>query len=492
MESTFRQIPIVIDTLIQEMIWVDSLNRIYEQHELQEVRKANIKHRRFVCKNCEQLVYLHAVRNDESRHGHDYYFSHPKGIECEWKSDNKSRAEIYAAVAEGKKHWEMKMLLEETLTQLPEWEVIDVDTKFVFSPEKLKRAKPDLHATYRGRDVVFEIQLRSESPQVVMGRQDFYKEKGWPLLWLTADCADQVNDFFDKERISVKQVQKDIAFSNRGNWFIFNKVLAENSVENGQLALTAKVWEPYLDSLNIHYCWNQYSITYNQLTYDNGETFYKDFYALNRALIANLVEQGMQSVLENIDSFKARNWDDFLTKAKSLWPTLDMNVDSDWLYGVHKKNFEKRVLQVKSTMLEIIRDFASHKASAEKRWESNVNKLIGLEFGFSVHMDLKIIQNLFLILGYDLTDQLTRQKKSYVRAVHNFFDYESFKPYQALCLRALDLSEFRDELLQTPNVVKRLNDFHKRTVENEHKLDDFLEWFASKPICEKTLLIGTG
>lgn len=128
---------IVIDTERNEPIWFESLSWIYEQHELQEIRQANIKHHRFVCQNCRQLVYLHVKRDDESRHGHQYYFSHPEGIDCDWKSDSQSRAEIYAGVGEGDKHWQMKELLAKTLINLPNWEVIDVDTQFVFSPDKL-------------------------------------------------------------------------------------------------------------------------------------------------------------------------------------------------------------------------------------------------------------------------------------------------------------------------------------------------------------------
>ena len=76
-------------------------------------------------------------------------------------------------------------------------------------------------------------------------------------------------------------------------------------------------------------------------------------------------------------------------------------------------------------------------------------------------------------------------KKSYSRAVHNFFDYEVFKPYQALCLRAIELSEHKEELLQTSNVLARLNDPLKKAIETNSSLDDFLEWFASNPICEQ-------
>ncbi|WP_190273472.1 DUF6035 family protein [Shewanella baltica] len=488
MENTKRQIPIVIDTERNEPIWVESLSWIYEQHELQEIRQANIKHHRFVCQNCKQLVYLHAKRDDDSRHGHQYYFSHPEGIYCDWKSDSKSRAEIYAGVSEGNKHWQMKELLAKTLMNLPNWEVIDVDTQFVFSLDKLKRAKPDLHARYFGKDVAFEIQLRSESPKVILDRQHFYQEKEWPLIWLSAENEDQILDFFDKERIAVKQVQKDIAFCNRGNWFIFNAILASESLENKQLTILTKVWEPRLAGKKIYYDWCQYSVTYDQLTHHDGETFYRDFYALDRALKADLVEQGKLRVLANIDHFKNqeyRDWSQFLVAAKICWPTLDMSSDADWLHSVFKEDYSRRVLQVKSTVLTIIRYYSSDMPSSYKRWEQFALKLSHLYFGFHKNMSLSVLEKIMLILGYDLSTKLGRRQKSYARAVHNFFDYEAFKPYQALCLRAIELSEHKEELLHTPNVLTRLNDPMKKSIEINSSLDDFLEWFASAPIFEQ-------
>jgi hypothetical protein len=43
----------------------------------------------------------------------------------------------------------------------------------------------------------------------------------------------------------------------------------------------------------------------------------------------------------------------------------------------------------------------------------------------------------------------------------------------------------KEELLHTPNVLARLNDPMKKSIEINSSLDDFLEWFASDPICEQ-------
>ena len=109
------------------------------------------------------------------------------------------------------------------------------------------------------------------------------------------------------------------------------------------------MWEPSLAGKKIYYDWCQYSVTYDQLTHHDGETFYRDFYALDRALKADLVEQGKLRVLANIDHFKNqeyRDWSQFLVAAKICWPTLDMSSDSDCLHSVFKEDYYRRVLQV--------------------------------------------------------------------------------------------------------------------------------------------------
>ena len=212
------------------------------------------------------------------------------------------------------------------------------------------------------------------------------------------------------------------------------------------------------------------------------------FRFLRGPLKADLVEQGKLRVLANIDHFKNqeyRDWSQFLVAAKICWPTLDMSSDADWLHSVFKEDYYLRVLQVKSTVLTIIRYYSSDMPSSYKRWEQFALKLSHLYFGFHKNMSLSVLEKIMLILGYDLSSKLGRRQKSYARAVHNFFDYEAFKPYQALCLRAIELSEHKEELLHTPNVLTRLNDPMKKSIEINSSLDDFLEWFASAPICEQ-------
>lgn len=484
--TIIRQIPIVLDTRIGEPVWVDALSYIYEQHELQEIRMANVKHGRFVCYRCRQLIYLHARRNDENRHGHDYYFAHPSGVLCDWKSDAKSRAEIYASVSEGKRHWDMKMLLEQTLLQLPGWDVVDVDSKFVFSDDRVSRAKPDLHARYKGKDVAFEIQLRSESPKVILTRQAFYRAKGWQLVWLSTEYDEDEIELFNEtgvfEKIAVKQVHKDIAFCNRGNRFIFSKEMAAASVKLKNLTLSCHTWEPILEHRRaIIYEWREQQILFDQLTHSEGQTYYKDFYETDARLKRQLQEQGKQAILTKISEFKASSWTDFLSKAKSHWPTLDMDTDCDWLLETYNSDMHQRLLELKSKVVKAVQHYASDESRSDKPWYSIITKASRLNFGFSPDMDIRVVQSLLLILGFDISSQLGQLKKSHIRAVHNFFDYDDWRPYQQICLTAIQRSPLKVDLEQAESIQTRLQDNSKQATILDHSLDQFFEWFTSHP-----------
>ncbi|GAB2917158.1 hypothetical protein GCM10027181_15270 [Rheinheimera gaetbuli] len=381
----------------------------------------------------------------------------------------------------------MKMLLERTLSQLPGWDVVDVDSKFVFSDDKLSRAKPDLHAKYIDKNVAFEIQLRSESPKVILTRQAFYKEKGWPLVWLSADYEEDEIDLFHEsgvfEKIAVKQVHKDIAFCNRGNRLVFSRELAETSTKSKKLFLSCHTWEPHIErEREIGYGWVEQRITFDQLTHCDGQTYYKDFYAADVQLKHQLKEQGKQAILTRLAEFKAPSWTDFLVKAKSCWPSLDMNADHDWLMDTYKNDLNKRLLELKSKVVRAVQYHARDTKHPLKPWESITSKASELNFGFSRNMDIRVVKSLLLILGYEVSNELRREKKSHIRAVHNFFDYEAWKAHQHLCNLAIERSLLRNELEQAASIQTRQSDSSKKAEIIDQTLDQFIDWFTSPPL----------
>lgn len=474
-------IPIVLDTTNNEHIPVDMLDELYEQHELQNIRFNNTQLKRFVCGNCSQLVYLHSKENKASQLGHSYYFQHPSGIECEWKSDGKSQALIYAGVKEGKKHREMKLMLEETLISLDGWEIIDVDKKFVFSLDKLQRAKPDLHAQYLGEDIAFEVQLRSESPEVIKRRQEFYYAKGWKLIWLSAENSEIVSENFKFDCLDVKQVQKDIAFSNRGNWFIFNKELSEKSIKEGKLTIQAKTWEVTRRGCKLSYGWSDEIISYSDLRFSGGDTFYKDFYQLDQQMKKILRDEGMSNIVNKLPLWHENHWYKFLLQAKKAWPSLDSEVDNDWLHEQFTEDMQKRELIIKEKIVTFFRNSIWRIDQNRNFWDELANKTEELNFGIQINADLRTVEKLLLILGYDLSLYLNRAKQAHAQATHYFFDCESFLKYQEVCLSTVKVSKYRIEILNNKKVERRLRE-RKPLTEQSTDLNRFVEWFTTEPI----------
>lgn len=500
-----RIIPVVIDTDINEYISAFALEELYEEHELAYIRGHNVEARRFLCANCRKLVYLKSLPNPDSRDGHSYYFSHPNNVECSWRENAKNKAQIYAGAIEGKKHRDMKELLNVTLLELDEWKVIDVDNKFIFGADGTKRAKPDLHAQYKGENIAFEIQLRSESPKTITRRNEFYIELGWKLIWLSAENSDLVSDDFSLRCIKVKQVQKDIAFSNRGNWLIFNKVLSDQSIKDNVFTIEVKMWTVTKQLNQLSYGWTDEIITSADLQFSNGDTFYKDFHKIDRLMKDELREDGKALLIDKAPNWNVDNWEDFLSKAKFYWPSIDAELDHGWLHEQFVEYMELHELKLKAEFVEQIpswhlntwEDFLPRAESAwvsrnteldhewlhgefikdkqhreltlkqnivskfrmrddfqevRKFWNSAAHKTKGVGFGIEADAQFRVVEKLLLILGYDLSDKMTRANKWPRQTTHYFHKFESFFPYQTLCVNALHSSQLSQDLLRDQKV----------------------------------------
>ncbi|WP_257266135.1 DUF6035 family protein [Endozoicomonas sp. ONNA2] len=473
------QIPVVQDISNGEYIRASRLADLFEQHEIQTMRSGS-KSGRFVCPVCSHGVYLHAVKDSHCGRGHSYHFQHPSGVDCEWKGECKSKGEIYRGVQEGSRHQDMKLLLAETLPQLSGWAVIDVDRYFVFNQDKTLRGKPDLHAQYYGDDIVFEIQLRSETPEIIMRRKQLYADKGWRLLWISADNASLVSEAFSETCLETRQVQKDIAFSNRGNWFIFNKALAERSLAEGRLILLARHWTASVTGNRIEYGWQESLVAIDDLTFSGAEFFYKDFDQQLTEAQAELRETGRQSALELIKKERFSSWDHCLTRTKSLWPSMDfLGEDGEWLNQQFREDYRDRELQMKQWIVKFLRSHNWRKHHKRQPWLEAAERLKNAPFGIQKDQPLAIFEKLLLILGYSLSPHLGPGQKKHIQSCHNFFDYESHFPYRALCEKAISISPYRDDINQDKTMVKR--SALRQFVPQSSDLDALFQWFISDP-----------
>ena len=171
----------------------------------------------------------------------------------------------------------------------------------------------------------FEIQLRSENPETIRRRKALYRDKQWWLVWISADGAELVSEQFSDTCIKTRQVHKDMAFSNRGNWFIFNEDIAKRSIEEGCLYILVRYWSARLDQRHIEYEWEESVTSLAELTYQEGDLFYQDFYCHLHEAQNKLRHTGQRDALVALEKQKFSNWDQCIMHIKAhVWPSMDV------------------------------------------------------------------------------------------------------------------------------------------------------------------------
>lgn len=484
MEATLFQIPLTIDRDTSNLISSDSINSLFEQSEIQVVRN-NSREGKYACYSCKEDVHLQARKNENSRHDHTYFFRHPPGtgLTCEWKTGGLGKGAIYNGVKEGRLHKEMKALIRDTLIELDDWKIIDIDKRFVFSEDRLLKGKPDIHAQYKGEDVVFEIQLRSEKLETIKKRKSFYKDKGWKLIWVSAEGSDIVSKRFSEDCLKIRQVHKDIAFLDRGNWFIFNKELSSLSTEQGKLTFLAKIWTPKISNNKIEYFWEEENIDIDNLTFEDGDTYFKDFYAIDYKLKTDLRDAGTSKAIAALKHTKSNSFDDFLKEIKNVWPTFDYNIDSIKLKDKFLEHYNERIITLKKQILKFFRSEKWRNVNDESRWIEISRKVKHLSFGIHEDNSLHVFEKLLLISGYSLSPYLNPQRKSHIQSCHYFMDsekHQKFIPFQSLCELAIEKSPYRDSINFDKSIIKR--DSSRQSITQEKTdIDVIFNWFISEP-----------
>ncbi len=482
MSAKDPQIPIVYDTKLEVRILAESLY-LNCQPKLQEIRYDAVQ-ARFLCESCREPVRLISRRNDSMADGHSYHFKHPSGtgLICPWKSTNATPGEVYKGIQEGRRHIKMKELLQKTLKQLDHWKIIDIDTEYIFSEDRSQRRRPDMHAKFKGDDVAIEVQLRSDNVETIINRHAFYRDKGWRLLWISLEGNQLVSEDRKEGCKETRQVHKDIAFLNRGNWMIFNDDLSEQSIECNQLTLLAKIWTSKIVGGDIHSDWRDETIHYEQLQCHDGALYFEDSIGIEKKLHNKLAEDGYDNAIKLIKSSKAPDWNRFKVQILNVWPTYSDLEFGNRLKTQFEDRLNQRILKVKKSIVQFFRDDDENASYA--KWCDMAKQLEHLNFGVTKDNSLEVFDKLLLILGYTLSDHLGPKTRRYVQSCHAFLDIDQHKkyaPFQPLCEEAIHLSPFKDEINSDKNIVKRQS---KRNVvpKKSTDLDRLFEWFTSDPI----------
>lgn len=212
---------------------------------------------RFVCAICRRPLYLSRYNHED---GNRWFAHDGASPDCPWYEGNRlspevRRALIYRGQQEGAQHYKLKNLLARWLEREPG--VIDVNCEMVTNGQVLKGEwkRPDVQCLWRGKRVVFEIQLSYTFLSEVIKRDNFYREEGIFIVWLFAAL--------DLRRAVVL----DEAFFNRRNLFVLDQNAMDESIRAGRLTFNGTFQAPVLVGNSIEDEWQTRFITLDDVQF---------------------------------------------------------------------------------------------------------------------------------------------------------------------------------------------------------------------------------
>lgn len=108
---------------------------------------------------------------------------------------------------------------------------------------------PDIYFSFKGREIVIEVQNSPEWYMVIAERNQFYKGNGIALIWV----------FTTNHLITNTITSQDIAYRQQYNLFVFDKECYERGVTDGRLILKCDYEEAVPRRVDGRYC--PYTIT---------------------------------------------------------------------------------------------------------------------------------------------------------------------------------------------------------------------------------------
>lgn len=256
-----RKIEMAFDKVSNKVLCTDDIFATYQ--DAYKVRKGYHEDKYdFSCCECGQKLEISTSKNNL------VHFKHAKGTKpCVLKDSKFSEEDMelikeFYIIRESDRHIELKNKIGKLIEKESEVGEVFIDNKVVF--DEGNRRRPDVICSYKNIKLVFEIQLSKLPLKYMLGRVNFYKSKGYYLIW--------VLDNIDLD--SQDQMVKDIKYLHPShNFFSLN----ENS-ESFRLMCSYK-WAYANERDKIRFKWKKKSVSLHQLTFkeDGYETYFFDF-----------------------------------------------------------------------------------------------------------------------------------------------------------------------------------------------------------------------
>lgn len=161
----------------------------------------------FECIECDQDLSISGSKNDRIHFKHFPDHDPCFLVQSNFNLEEQKFYERALIAKESERHKELKQKIGDRLAFVEgvEADSISVDDKFIIKGRD--KRKPDVYCRYKGKELVFEIQLSELSLGYILSRHNFYKAHGIYLIWIldTYDIRDQGTKEKDLKYLSYHQ-----------------------------------------------------------------------------------------------------------------------------------------------------------------------------------------------------------------------------------------------------------------------------------------------
>lgn len=144
--------------------------------------------------------------------------------------------------------------------------------------------RPDISVVFTSnqREVVFELQVSTTFLDVIINREEFYKQNDAYITWIFLSA--------DHDKFTTL----DIAYANKANFFVFNQETLHESENRNSLVLKCYYRQPFMnDNLMVDYRWTSEIVDFSMLSFDdeNKKVFYVDTDKLKADVLAQIQDE---------------------------------------------------------------------------------------------------------------------------------------------------------------------------------------------------------
>lgn len=241
------------------------------RRELYEVTKEG-KEKTLVCSVCNQSLRLCGGKGKTKQILHFRHYQ--DSSDCPIKtSENLSQKEIdcirYNGAKESERHKQLKEFIYKRLVQDIRFEEPEMEKVVKILNEKKSWRKPDVSAIFENKKIVFEIQLQTTFLNIIVDRENDYKNEQTYIMW-----------FFDNSNMEkFRFSEEDIFYANNSNAFVITDKTIELSLQENKFLFECCYKKPYIEKNSIVEKWANEIISFDDLNFDsvNYKVYYYDF-----------------------------------------------------------------------------------------------------------------------------------------------------------------------------------------------------------------------